>query len=125
MVTCPVYLCQWLPLRVDVFGGTRHILGFRASLANYNGLIMQSFSLLYHHVLYLVALLDDFFHVPVVVVQVSFRMDALISFRLYLNEFHAVLFLLSAQLLFLKCCFELLNFAFCCKVRLLLVVRLF
>jgi hypothetical protein len=124
MVTCPVYLCEWLPLRVDVFGGARHILGFCTGVAQYNRLIIQSFRLLYH-VLYLVALLDDLFHVPVAVVEVSFRLGALISFGLDLNELHAVLFLLGAQLLFLKCCFELLNFAFCCKVRLPLVVGLF
>ena len=124
MVTCPVYLCEWLPLCVDVFRGARHILGFCASVAQYNRLIIQSFRLLYH-VLYFVALLDDFFHVPVAVVEVGFRLDALIGLGLYLNELHAVLFLLSAQLLFLKCCFELLNFAFCCKMRLPLVVGLF
>lgn len=79
MVTCPVYLYEWLPLRVDVFRGTRHILGFCSSMAQYNRLIIQSFRLLYH-VLYFFALLDDLFHVSVAVVEVGFRLDALISF---------------------------------------------
>jgi hypothetical protein len=70
-------------------------------MAHNNRLFNERLRLIYH-TLYFVGLVNDFFHVSVVAIEVIFRLIALGCFGFYLNKLDAVLLLLSPQLLFLK-----------------------